>query len=66
MDELIDELTHKTGLSPDKARTFVDVVVNYIESRLPAPVAGQIDDALKGEDRSITDKVKGALGRKSA
>lgn len=61
MNQLIEQVTQKTGLSQEKAQTVVELVVNYIDSKLPAPLAGQIDDALKGEGQSITDKVKGAF-----
>lgn len=66
MDDLINEVSQKTGLSADKARTVVDTVVNYIESKLPASVAGQIDAALKGQGSSISEKLGGIFGRKSA
>ena len=65
--DLITEVTQKTGLPQDKAEAFVDIVVNYLERKLPAPVAGQVDDALHDRSTgSLKDKLAGALGKKSA
>ncbi len=48
MDELINQVTQRTGLGPDKARSAVDTVVGYLKSHLPGPVASQLDSALTG------------------
>ena len=67
MDELINTLSQKTGLPEDQARVAVDTVVNYLKSKLPASVAGQVDNALTGEGgSSITERLGGILGKKSA
>ena len=60
-------LTEETGLPEDKARLAADTVVNCSKSKLPGSVAGQVDSALGGEGRSsITDRLGGILGKKSA
>ena len=46
MDELIKQVSQRTGLSEDKARTAVETVVGFLKERLPAPIAGQVDNAL--------------------
>jgi uncharacterized protein (DUF2267 family) len=46
MDELIKQVSERTGISEDKARTAVDTVVGFLKERLPAPIAGQVDNAL--------------------
>lgn len=68
MDELVNTLSQKTGLSADKARVAVDTVVNYLKSKLPASVAGQVENALTGESSSssISERLGGILGKKSA
>ncbi len=48
MDELINMVAQRTGLAPEKARTAVDTVVGYLKTKLPGPLAGQIDSALAG------------------
>ena len=66
MDELINTLSQKTGLPADKARVAVDMVVNFLKAKLPASVAGQVDSALTGEGSSISERLGGVLGKKSA
>jgi hypothetical protein len=70
MDELITTLSEKTGLPEDKARTAADTVVNFIKSKLPESLQGQVDSALSGQGSSssgsITDRLGGILGKKAA
>ncbi|MGD0966188.1 MAG: DUF2267 domain-containing protein [Candidatus Acidiferrales bacterium] len=48
MDELVQELSQKTGLSPDKAQEVVNVVVAHLKTRLPEPLANGLDSFLNG------------------
>jgi len=48
MDELIKRITEKTGISEDQARSAVNMVAGFLKERLPAPLAGQIDNVLSG------------------
>ena len=48
MEELIKQVTAKTGISEDQARSAVNTVVDFIKAKLPAPIAGQIDSAISG------------------
>ena len=48
MDELIKKVAERTGLGEDKARTAVDTVIGFLKEKLPAPIAGQIDNVVGG------------------
>jgi uncharacterized protein (DUF2267 family) len=48
MDELVKRVSETTGISEDKARSAVNVVVGFLKDRLPAPLAGQVESALSG------------------
>ncbi len=48
MQELIDQVAQRTGLTPDKAKTAVETVLNFAKTRLPAPIATQLESALMG------------------
>jgi hypothetical protein len=63
MEELINMVAQRTGLSPDKARTAVDTVVGFLKNKLPAPLAGQIDNALAGGGSGIGDAAKNLGGK---
>ncbi len=49
MDELIKQVATKTGISEDQARSAVTTVLDFVKDRLPAPIAGQIDNVVSGE-----------------
>ncbi len=49
MEELINQVAQRTGLAPDKARTAVETVLNFAKTRLPAPMATQLESALSGD-----------------
>jgi hypothetical protein len=48
MDELVKQITERTGISESQARTAADTVVGFLKQRLPAPLAGQLDSVLGG------------------
>jgi hypothetical protein len=63
MDQLINQITDRTGITHDQAQQAVDTVVNYLKSRLPAPLAGQIDGLLGGAGgANIAQQAEQALG----
>jgi hypothetical protein len=49
MEQLINQVAQRTGISPDKARTAIDTVVGYLKERLPEPIASKLDGAVSGE-----------------
>jgi hypothetical protein len=46
MDELVQLVVSKTGISEPQARSAVETVVGFLKARLPAPLAGHVDSAL--------------------
>lgn len=65
MEELINLVTQKTGLAPDKARAAVDTVLGFLKTRLPAPLASQLDGVLSGKvgASDITKGISDMFGR---
>ena len=63
MDELIELVGQRTGISEDQARQAVETVLGFLKERLPGPIAGQIE-AVVGEDdvSGILGGVTGGLG----
>jgi len=55
---LVQLIQERTGISEQQAGQAVDVVVDFLKQRLPAPLAGQVDGLVKGD---IT-QVEGMLG----
>jgi len=39
IDEIVSEVSAKTGMSPEQARAAVDAVLDFLKNRLPEPLA---------------------------
>jgi hypothetical protein len=48
MDELINLVVQKTGISQEDATKAVGVVISALKSKLPAPVASHLDAFVSG------------------
>lgn len=57
MDELVKLVAKKVGITEDQAKKAVETVIGFLKQRLPAPVAVQLDNLLKGS--SGTDLASG-------
>ena len=74
MNELVQLLQQKTGMSQDMAQKAVDTVTGYLKTKLPEPMASGLDSLLGGgsagteaagdaaaEGGGIMDKAKSML-----
>jgi nucleoid DNA-binding protein len=46
MKELINIIVQKTGISQDNAQQAVQVTLGFLKTKLPTPVAAQLDSFL--------------------
>ncbi|VAW43594.1 hypothetical protein MNBD_CHLOROFLEXI01-4279 [hydrothermal vent metagenome] len=60
MDELVKAVADKTGLPEAQAKKAADAVLEFLKEKLPAPIAGQLDNLL--ENPGIADQASGLLG----
>jgi len=60
MDELVDLVVKKTGMSEDMARKAVDTVLDFVKEKLPDPIADRLDDILEGG--GVSDMLGGLGG----
>lgn len=49
MDQLINQITQRTGISQDQAEQAVQVVANFLQDKLPGPIASQVQNLLGGQ-----------------
>jgi hypothetical protein len=61
MNELIDIIVQKTGISQENAQKAVQVTVDFLKSKLPAPIAAQVDSFLSGGGTGLTEQAGGFL-----
>jgi hypothetical protein len=66
MNELVNLIVKKTGIPAATAQTVVNMVVDYLKQKLPAPVAGQIDGLLSGSGnvQNAGNVLGGLFGKK--
>ena len=65
MDELIQLVAQKTGLSEEMAKVAVDTVIDFLKDKLPGPAAAQLDALLEGGDiTGLMGNLGGLLGKK--
>jgi hypothetical protein len=62
MDDLVKLVSQKTGLSEEMSKMAVQTVVDYLKSKLPAPIAGQIDSVIGGEGTGNLGNLAQGLG----
>ena len=67
MEELVNLVSEKTGISVDLAQEAVEVVLSYLKDRLPDSIAGRLDDLIEGGGNlddlgDIAGKVGGLFG----
>ena len=66
MDELINRVTEKTGLSPDQAQAAVNTVLGFLKEKLPAPLASGLDSLVGGAEGSGEAGNEGLASKASA
>ena len=70
MAELVQKLSDKTGLSPEKSQEVINVVVTHLKEKLPAPMASGLDsilaDGSAGTGGSMLDEAKSAVSELSS
>lgn len=64
MDQLISQITQRTGISDQQAREAVNITLSFVKQQLPAPVAAQVDSMLAGQgNQDMTKEAEQAAGR---
>ena len=70
MSELVQTLSAKTGLSPEKSQEVINVVVTHLKERLPAPLASGLDSILADgsgtSGASLVDEARAAASELSS
>ncbi len=68
MNELVQQIISRTGISESQARTAIDMVVSHLKGRLPDAVSSHLESALNSEGSGHTGMDIGNLfgGKKSA
>ena len=63
MKELINIIVQKTGISQENAQKSVQVTLGFLKTKLPTPIASQLDSFLSAGTSNIPNPV--AFGAKA-
>ena len=63
MKELTNMIVQKTGISQENAQQAVQVTLGFLKTKLPTPVAAQLDSFLSAGTTSVVTPV--AFGAKA-
>ena len=66
MNELINQIAQRTGLSEDKARQAAEAAIAFLKAKFPG-ISSQLDSVLQGSEvgektSGMAEKVKEGLG----
>lgn len=61
MDEIVRQITERTGLPADQARVAAQTVVDFLKANLPTPISSQIDAALGSVTSDTINQAQQAL-----
>jgi hypothetical protein len=61
-DDLVRQVSERAGLPEDKAQAAARTAVEFLDSRLPAPLAGQLGRFVQGGGGGDGGSALGGLG----
>lgn len=61
MDELVKVVSQKTGLPEAQAKQAAQAVIDFLKTKLPAPIAQQLDSVLGAAGGGGLDALGGVL-----
>jgi hypothetical protein len=61
MEELINQISSRTGLPQEQAQQAAEAAIDFIKSKLPEPFASQVDGLLSGNAEGMMGQL-GNLG----
>ena len=62
MEELIKQVAAKAGISEDQARSATSTVLDFVKTRLPESIAGQIDSLIGGGASGTVGDIANKVG----
>jgi hypothetical protein len=68
MQEIVKLVSQKTGIPEAQAKMAVEAVAGYLKTKLPAPLATQVDAVLSGGEMpglgAVAEGLGGLFGKK--
>jgi nucleoid DNA-binding protein len=64
MEELVQQVSQRAGISEEQARTAVETVAEILKERIPSPYNKYVDSFLTGEGGGLGGMLGGLFGGK--
>lgn len=65
MEEIVQQVAARANISEEQAQQAVELVIDFLKKKLPAPIASQVDAVLGGTgSQGIAGQLGGLLGKK--
>jgi ribosomal protein L13E len=65
MQEIIDQITSKvSGVTADQAQGVVNTLMEFLKTKVPAPVVDQLQKVMTGQEFSLAELLKDEAGQK--
>jgi hypothetical protein len=62
MEELVEQVSQRAGISEEQARTAVETIAEILKKRIPAPYNKYVDSFLTGEGGGLGGMLGGMFG----
>ena len=62
MEEIVNLVVQKTGMSPEHTRTAVETTLTFVKGKLPPALAAQVDGVIAGGGTGGLGEVAKGLG----
>ena len=63
MEELVQQVSEKAGITEDQARVAVETVADVLRERIPSPYNKYVDSFLNGEGGGLGGMLGGFFGK---
>jgi uncharacterized protein (DUF2267 family) len=63
MEELVQQVSQKAGITEDQARVAVETVADILRERIPSPYNKYVDSFLNGEGGGLGSMLGGFFGK---
>ncbi|HEY9002551.1 MAG TPA: hypothetical protein VIM89_14435 [Mucilaginibacter sp.] len=61
MEELIQTVADRTGISPDQAKSAIETIIDHLKDKLPMGLGDKIESFLQGGSSSLEGDLLGGL-----
>ena len=61
MKELVNIIVQKTGITQEEAEKAVQATIGFLKTKLPPPLAAQLDSFLSGSGSGLAEQAGGFL-----